>query len=120
MSFKLISMKLNGTEYVTGISPILTLNSTASLNIGVGLDGNTYVMNVSDWLNTFAVGSGFIFHDNMRVIDYPYSGATLYIKVELTDSTGQSFGGSYVYDSNNGFSFDGGASWAGTFTCENL
>jgi len=116
MSFKLNSMKLNGTEYVTGITPILTINSPNDLHIGTGIDGNSYVMNMSDWLNTLAVGSRFTFYDNMRVIDYPYANATLYIEIEFTDSTGAS--GIYLYDSLNGFSYDGGYTFVGTYTCE--
>lgn len=115
ISFKLVNMILNGVQYVTGTAPILNINSSANLSIGTGLDGNPYVMNISDWLNNLAVGSGYTFHDNMRVIDYPYAGATLNIEIEMTDAAGTQ---TYYYNNSLGFSYDGQGTW-NTYTCVN-
>lgn len=114
-TFKLVSMKLDGIEYVNASTPLLTLNSAVDLNIGTGLDGNTYVMNISDWLTSIAQGSGFVFYDNMRVIDYPYAGATLYIEIEMTDPGMRN---TYYYNDTNGFSYNGGL-W-NSYTCSTL
>ena len=64
-------------------------------------------MNVSDWLTNIAHGTGFVFYDNMKVIEYPYAGATLYIEVQFTDSN---ITQTYIY-SNQGFSYDGGMTY---------
>lgn len=122
-SFKLISMLLNGVQYVTGTSPLLNINSAADLNIGTGLDGTPYVMNLSDWLNSLVIGSRYTFHDNMRVIDYPYAGATLSIEIEMTNSgTSNNTGGlvtqTYYYNNSQGFSYDGQGTW-NAYTCVN-
>lgn len=119
-TFKVTMMVLNGVNYVNANTPPLTLLSRRNLVIGVGLDGNSYVMNISDWLTTIARGSGFVFHDNMRVIDKPYATATMYMEITMTDPGGTR---TYYYDDNLGFGYDdnnSGIIWAGTYKCEQL
>ena len=117
-TFTAVSIKLNGVEYVNSTTPNLNINSRADLVIGIGLDGTSHVMNVSDWVNTITRGSGFVFHDNMNVIDYPYAGATLDITLSMQDPGGTR---SYYYDST-GFGFIGESYRAqlGTYTCAPL
>ncbi len=117
----LYSMSLNGIAYGTQSSSTLIINSLADVSIGVGLDGNSYIMNISDWLTRIAAGSGFVFHDNMKVIDYPYAGSTLYMELTMTDPGGTR---SYYYDSVKGFGWGDAAGtyvdWVGTYKCEPL
>jgi hypothetical protein len=119
-TFTAISIKLNGVEYVNSNTPNLNINSRADLNIGIGLDGSSYVMNVSDWVNTIAAGSGFVFHDNMTVIDYPYAGATLDITISMQDPGGILF---YHYDSTGFWVSDEKTTYRGdlgTYSCKLL
>lgn len=98
-TYQLTTMVLDGTEYASGQT--LSFVALAGLSIGLGLDGVTpYVMNVSDWLTSIASGTGFEFHDAMRVIDTPDSSSTYFIQVLYSGIyytyTEEGFGFSYV------------------------
>jgi len=80
-TFTLNSMVLNGVEYVTSTTPVLHVNTPADLVIGIGLNNQTYPMNINDWLTIIAKGSGFVFYDNVTVIDSPSSDSTLNISI---------------------------------------
>ena len=115
VTFTAITIMLNGVEYVTPSTPILTINSANDLIIGIGLDGITsYPMNVSDWLTSIVQGSGFAFYDGMHAIQYPYAGATISMTIKLTNPNGGYF--YYTYD-NNGLTWDNGYSY-NTYTCK--
>lgn len=69
-TFTLNSLNINGIDYASG--QVLTLNSNAELQVGVGLDGRSYFMNVVDWLNNIIPSSTkVVFYDDMNVIDAP-------------------------------------------------
>lgn len=68
-TFTLVSIKINGVEQVSGFD-VLVINAPADLVVGVGIDGNTYVTNVSDWITSF-LPDGFIMRDNGQCIDTP-------------------------------------------------
>lgn len=80
-TFTLNSMVLNGIEYVTSSTPVLHINSETDLLIGIGLNNQPYPMNINDWLTAAAKGSGFVFYDNVTVIDSPSPDSTFNITI---------------------------------------
>jgi hypothetical protein len=118
-TYTLNSMLFDGVEYANG--EILTINTATDLVTGTSLiDGLPYIMNINDWLNsiTGVSTSGFVFYDDMHVIDKPDTNSTYYIEIDMV-ALGNSY--TYYYSSNNGFEVNPGAGpneQLGTYTCE--
>jgi len=87
-TFTLNSLTLNGVEY--SIGQTLTVGNFENIIVGKGiLDGLPYVMNINDWLSEIAVGTGFLFYDNMSTIDIPLSSSTYDIQIlRVSNATG--------------------------------
>lgn len=113
-TFTLHTLLLNNIEYSTGQTLVVDTDpTTGNLIVGMGVDGITpYVMNINDWLTEIATGTGFIFHDDMRVIDKPTADATYHIEIS------NSIGNYYTYSSLSGFIIDDGSSQP--YTCQQI
>lgn len=114
--FKLISMFIDGQEYSTGQT--LTLHAPADLLVGTGLDGNNYIQNISDWINTI-LPSGFTVYDNMQAIDFPKGSEFVILIQYVQDPLGFSSGDVYKYN-NEGFTLPGGLIVWQPYTCQDL
>jgi len=115
-TFVLNSMILDGVEYANGET--LTITGPGDLVTGVStIDGNTYVMNINDWLNsiTGVATSGFVFYDDMHVIDKPSSSSTYTIEIGMSNTTVIAV---YYYTSQYGFAIDAPDDILGEYTCE--
>lgn len=100
--FELLSFKVDGVEYATGET--LTVNAPGDLVTASGIvyPGETYVQNINNWLNSIpaVAGKGFVFYDDLSVIDTPDVSTTFSIRIRRTiPATGNVF--NYWYIKNN-------------------
>jgi len=118
-TFTLVSMILNGVQYASGQTLVVNVPNDIVIgwSINTGINGGISVMNINDWLNniTNVASSGFVFHDDMAVIDKPTAASTYYIKI----SNSQYEDGDYVYSSEHGFQI-GGADLTLPYSCQHL
>jgi hypothetical protein len=110
--YQLLDFTVDGVQYATGQT--LTVATVGEIVVGLGLDGNIYLMNISDWMNTIGV-PGFEFHDNMRVIDTPDTSTVYTIHILRLGPGGG--GGNYYYSSQYGFSPFGPTITYGSYSC---
>jgi len=95
--YTIIHMIIDGVQYGNGASLAFP---TSSLIMGVGLDGNLYAQNLSDFINGF-LPQGWHVYDDMMAIEYPIGG-TFDIQIKYEDITNAIDYGVYSYD-NTGF-----------------
>ena len=95
--FTLMSMVIDGVQYSTG--QVLNLNIN-DLVFDTGLDGNLYVQNVSDWINTI-LPQGWKTYDDLMAIDSPNFGIFEFV-IKYEDVTHSINYGNYKYN-NLGF-----------------
>lgn len=110
--YQLLDFTVDGVQYATGQT--LTVATVGEIVVGLGLDGNIYLMNISDWMNTIGV-PGFDFHDNMRVIDTPDTSTVYTIHIRRLGPGGGP--GNYFYSSQYGFSPFGPTITYGSYSC---
>ena len=111
--FELMSFKVDGVEYATGET--LTVNAPGDLVVvpGILYPGQTYVQNINNWLNSIpaVAGLGFVFYDDMSVVDTPDVSTLYSIRIKRTiPATGSVW--NYWYVKNNtcmGFGCNGGS-----------
>lgn len=99
-TFKL-TITINGilmTDYI----PPLVVNAPADLVVGLGIDGGSYVTNVSDWV-TSHLPEGFVMRDNGMCIDTP---ADTQFKFEIYYEETGPLGDYGLYEYNNDGFFD--------------
>ena len=81
--FTLANFVFDGVEYASG-QELLVQSIYGGVGdpilYGVGLDGTTYPMNVSDWMNSIGV-PGIVFRDNLSVIELFDSASTFTIRI---------------------------------------
>lgn len=112
--YELLDFTVDGVQYAS--NQILSITSVSQIVFGTGLDSNTYLMNISDWMNTIGV-PGFEFHDNMRVIDTPASTTTYTIHIRRLGPGG---GPNDYYYTQNGFSLFTISNRYGLYSCTSL
>lgn len=113
-TFKL-TLTINGvllTDYI----PPLVVNAPADLVVGLGIDGGSYVTNVSDWV-TSHLPEGFIMRDNGMCIDTP-ADSTFKIQIYYEETGPLGDYGLYEYN-NDGF-FDPFGNIITAWTIENI
>jgi hypothetical protein len=110
-TFVLYDFTVNGIQYAN--AETLTINLTSDLVTGIGLDGGTYIMNISDWLSTVAP-QGFVCHDDMKVIEHPL-GYNYSIRVRRINTHSGTL--DYYYTSTYGFAYGEEANTYGTYFC---
>lgn len=99
VTLSLQSLVIDGIQYATGGQKLI-IDSSSDLVVGVGIDGNMYVTNVSDWI-TSLMPDGYIMRDNGLCFDMPTdSSFDIQIYYEETGPLGDY--GLYRYN-NNGF-----------------
>jgi len=98
-TFTLQSLIINGVEYASGTGKLI-INAPADLVVGIGIDGDTYVTNVSDWITSF-MPEGYVMRDNGMCLDM-VADSTFEIKIYYEETGPLGDVGIYVYD-NNGF-----------------
>lgn len=91
--FSILDLTINGVQYGPGLP--LTIVYPGGLTVGIGTDGNTYVTNITDWLNNY-LPSGFTLWDDMSVIDRPV-GSTFNITLQYDNV---SIGSTQIYTYN--------------------
>lgn len=114
-TFTLTSIILNGVDYTPTTPYTITINPPGDLIVAISIfDGLPYIQNVTDWLNAFpaVINSGFIFYDEMRVIDKPHTTSTFSIIIN----------NNYIYDSVHGFGLIYGdvINILGMYSCEEI
>jgi len=119
--FTLNSLLLNGVEYANGNT--ITITSPDDLVVGTStFDGYTYVMNINDWLNSISgvAESGFVFYDDMHIIDKPDTDSTFTINISGSSVASGNY--EYFYTTVYGFTIEDptGAppSYGNHYTCE--
>lgn len=119
-TYTLVDMFLDGVQYATGQT--ITINTATDLVTATStIDGLPYIVNLSDWLNTIAGVStaGFVFYDDMHVIDKPDANSTFAIEIDMVSAASTFM---YSYSHTNGFEvrdINGSTvSGSGTYTCE--
>lgn len=116
-TFTLNSLLLNGVEYANG--NVITITSSDDLVVGTStIDGYIYVMNINDWLNSIpgVSESGFVFHDDMHVIDKPDTNSKFTIAISSSSAEGGNW--DYFYTSGYGFSIADPSDSGNHYTCE--
>ncbi len=111
-SYELVNCVFNETQYATGQS--LNIYSATDVVVGTGIDGQEYVMNINDWINSI-LPSDIRFYDDMRSVTCP-SDATFTISI-----TDKETGTVYIYD-NTGLSIMIGPTTThqGYYVCETV
>ena len=109
--FSILDLTINGVQYGPGLP--LTIVYPGGLIVGIGTDGNTYVTNITDWLNTY-LPVGFTLWDDMSVIDRPV-GSTFNITIQYDNLT---FGNTqiYTYNETSGWTLPNGPHY-GDYDC---
>jgi hypothetical protein len=110
-TFVLYDFTVDGVQYAARQTLVISL--TSDLVTGVGLDGGTYIMNISDWLNTVAP-QGFVCHDDMKVIEH-YQGSTFSIGIRRINGGCGTL--DYFYTSTYGFAYREEANTYGNYQC---
>ena len=100
-TFILVDCIVNGIQYATNQEITVGYGGDA-VSLGIGLDGNTYVMNVSDWMNSIGI-PGITFYDNMTVIDLDNS-LSPYV-IEITKTWPAAIAAPYFFTSLHSYAF---------------
>lgn len=101
-TFIIRHMVLNGVEY--GSNQTLDVIAPGDLLAGIGIDGNAYIMNLSDWV-TSLMPDGFEMKDNGLCFNVP-ADATFFIEIEYIDGASGFSSNIYQYK-NKGFYING-------------
>jgi hypothetical protein len=110
-TFTILDLTVNGVQYGPGTP--LTVTAPSGLMAGIGTDGNSYVTNITDWINSY-VPAGFTFWDDMKVVDRPV-GSTFNLTISYFNACAGTTQ-QYTYNDSTGWTIPGPQTYS-TYDC---